>query len=71
MVSDSEERGTGGQARGGKTRVGREYAEPEGSRNGGLPAGEGDGASAAGRPHGVARRTRFVLADHHWRGLPW
>lgn len=70
MVSDSEERGTGGRARGGKTRVGRDYAEPEGGRNGGLPIGEGDGASAAGRSHGAARRTRFVLADHHGRGLP-
>ena len=70
MVSDSEERGTGGLARGGKTRVGRDNAEPEGGRNGGLSVGEGDGASAAGRPHGATRRTRFVLADHHRRGLP-
>lgn len=70
MVSDSEERGTGGRARGGKTRVGRDNAEPEGGRNGGLSAGEGDGASAAGRPHGATRRTRLVLADHHRRSLP-
>ncbi len=34
------------------------------------PAGEGDGASVAGRPHGAARRIRLVLADHHRRGLP-
>ena len=50
-----------------QTCVGRDHAEPEGDRNGGLSAEEGVGASTTGRPHGAAR---LVLAEYLRRDLP-